>query len=144
MLRLTTFGGVSLLQEGVPHAGPGSQRRRLALLLLIAASGNRGISRDKILGYLWPESEPEAARHALHQSLHALRRSLAADHLFLGTTSLQLNPDVISSDATEFEEAVAGRYYERAVGLYTGPFADGFFLDDAPEFERWVDRKSVV
>jgi DNA-binding SARP family transcriptional activator len=24
---------------------------------------------------------------------------------------------------------------------YTGPFLDGFFLRDAPEFERWVDAQ---
>jgi TolB-like protein/Tfp pilus assembly protein PilF len=27
----------------------------------------------------------------------------------------------------------------RAVELYRGPFLDGFFLSDAPEFERWVE-----
>ncbi|MEZ4412014.1 MAG: BTAD domain-containing putative transcriptional regulator, partial [Gemmatimonadales bacterium] len=30
---------------------------------------------------------------------------------------------------------------ERAIELYAGPFLDGFFLSDAPEFERWVDQE---
>lgn len=25
--------------------------------------------------------------------------------------------------------------------IYAGPFLDGFFLSDAPEFERWVDTE---
>lgn len=28
-----------------------------------------------------------------------------------------------------------------AVALYSGPFLDGFFIGDAPEFERWVERE---
>ena len=31
--------------------------------------------------------------------------------------------------------------HEAAVALYRGPLLDGFFLDDAPEFERWTDRE---
>src|SRR5215210_2410845 len=104
MLRLATFGGLALTRDGVPHAGPASQRRHLALLALLAAAGKRGLSRDKLLGYLWPESEPDQARHSLNQSLHALRRSLDAEALVVATTSLQLNPEVISSDVQEFED----------------------------------------
>jgi DNA-binding SARP family transcriptional activator len=141
MLRLVTFGALALTRDGVPHTGPASQRRRLALLALLAAAGKRGVSRDKLLGYLWPESEPESARHALHQSLHALRRSLEAEALFLGTASLQLNPEVISTDVAEFEDALERRAYERVVSLYGGPFLDGFYLEGVVEFERWVETE---
>jgi DNA-binding SARP family transcriptional activator len=141
MLRLVTFGALALTRDGVPHTGPASQRRRLALLALLAAAGKRGLSRDKLLGYLWPESEPESARHALHQSLHALRRSLETDALFLGTASLQLNPEMISTDVAEFEDALERNTYERAVSLYGGPFLDGFYLEGVVEFERWVDAE---
>lgn len=141
MLRLMTFGGLALTRDGVPHTGPASQRRRLALLALLATAGKRGLSRDKLLGYLWPESEPDSARHALHQSLHALRRSLDAEALFLGTTSLQLNPDLIASDVVEFDAALERRDHERAVSLYGGPFLDGFYLEGVTEFERWVEAE---
>jgi hypothetical protein len=39
----------------------------------------------------------------------------------------------------DFEAAVARQDWAAADRLYTGPLLDGFFLNDAPEFERWVD-----
>jgi hypothetical protein len=57
MLCLRTFGDLSLARGGVLHTGQASQRRRLALL---AAAGKRGLSRDKLLGYLWRESGLDA------------------------------------------------------------------------------------
>ena len=141
MHRLQTFGGLVLREDDVPHEGAASQRRRLALLVLIAAAGRRPISRDKLLGYLWPDTDAEHARHALNQSLYVLQRALHTDVLFLGTTSLELNAAVISSDLADFEDAVAQGAYERAVGLYAGPFLDGFYVGGAPEVERWVDAE---
>jgi serine/threonine-protein kinase len=143
LLRLTTFGGLSLLQDGAPHVGPAAQRRRLALLALIASAAKRGVSREKLLGILWPDSEAEAGRHALQQALSMLRRSLNADDLFLGTAALQINPDVMSSDIAEFDEAISRGAHERAVRVYAGLFLDGFRLEGMDEFERWQDLERV-
>jgi len=139
MLRIHTFGGVVLRADGLPHEGAAGQRRRLALLVVLAAAGRRPITRDKLLGYLWPDTDAERARHALNQSLYALQHALHTDALFLGTTSLQLNPAVMSSDIADFEDAVAQGARERAVGLYAGRFLDGFHVGGLPEFERWAE-----
>ncbi len=138
-LRLRTLGGLAV--EGNPPPGPGAaaQRRPLALLALLAAASERGVSRDKLLACLWPESSQEKARHLLTQTLYALRRDLHAQELFLGSSELRLNPQVVSTDVQEFEAALAQGELERAVALYHGPFLDGFFLSGAPEFERWTD-----
>jgi len=143
MLRLTTFGGLVLQEDGQLHTGPAGQRRRLALLAIVAAAGRRGVSRDKLLAVLWPDSEPEAARHSLYQALHAIRRSLGGDEVFLGSTTLQLNPGHVGSDVAEFEDAVEQGAHEAAVRLYRGPFLDGFRLEGAPEFERWQDGERL-
>ncbi len=143
MLRLTTFGGLVLQQDGQLHTGPAAQRRRLALLAVIAAAGRRGASREKILSLLWPDNDPEAARHSLYQALHAIRRSLGSDAVFLGTATLQLNPELITSDVAEFEEAVVQGAHEQAARLYRGAFLDGFRLEGAPEFEQWQDGERL-
>ena len=143
MLRLNTFGGLVLQQDGQLHTGPASQRRRLALLAVVAAAGPRGASRDKLLSLLWPDSDAEPARHSLYQALHAIRRSAGSDEVFLGSTTLQLNPQLITSDVGEFEEAVESGSHEQAVRLYRGPFLDGFRLENAAEYERWQDGERV-
>ncbi|MFN2564352.1 MAG: winged helix-turn-helix domain-containing protein, partial [Gemmatimonadaceae bacterium] len=85
-MRLRTFGGISV--DGAPQAlgGAATQRRPLALLALLAAAGDRGISRERLLALLWPESNTEQARNALRQTLYALRRDLGAPELLLGTS----------------------------------------------------------
>jgi len=143
MLRLSTFGGLVLQQDGRLHTGPASQRRRLALLAVVAASGRRGVSRDKLLSLLWPDSEPEAGRHSLYQALHAIRRALGSEDVFLGSPTLQLNPERVTSDIGEFEEAVEQGDHERAVRLYRGPFLEGFRFEGASDFEEWQDTERV-
>jgi serine/threonine-protein kinase len=143
MLRLNTFGGLVLQQDGQLYTGPASQRRRLALLAVIAAAGQRGASRDKLLALLWPDSEAEPARHSLYQAVHAIRRSVGSEEIFLGTTTLQLNPQLITSDVGEFVEAIESGSHEQAVRLYRGPFLDGFRLESASEYEQWQDTERV-
>ena len=140
--RLRTFGGLSLTGESGPVTGAATQRRKLALLAVLATGGERGVSRDRLLALFWPESDAEHARHALTQSLSALRRELGAENLFLGTADLSLNPAGIESDVAALGTALARAEFERAVALYVGPFLDGVHLDHAhasPEFERWVE-----
>lgn len=133
--RLETFGKLTL--SGGSSSDVSHQRRRLALLALLAASGERGLSRDQILGYLWSESAAGNARHALEQLIHTLRRALG-ESVFSGTNPVRLEPQVVTSDVAEFESALARGSVADAVALYRGPFLNGFYLDDAPEFERWA------
>jgi DNA-binding SARP family transcriptional activator len=141
MLHLRVFGGVSLSSGDAPLTGAATQRRRLALLALLAVAGERGVSRDKLVAYLWPESDAERARHVLNQLVYAQRKHLDVQHLFLGQKTLRLNRDVIWTDVGAFETALGDGALEEAVQHYAGPFLDGFFVRDAPEFERWVDRE---
>jgi serine/threonine-protein kinase len=137
MLRLRTFGGLSIDREG----GAGAQRRPLAVLAILAAAGDRGVARAKVIQQLWPDSDDEKARRVLAQTVYSLRRDLGRDDLVLGTTELRLNPEAITSDLAEFEQALERRESERAVALYRGPFLDGFYVPDAPEFERWLETQ---
>jgi TolB-like protein len=141
MLRFRTLGGAVVEGETGPTGGAAAQRRSLALLALLALAGDRGISRDRLMAYLWPEVDPERAGHRLTQALYALRRDLQVGTLFLGSADLRLNAELIGSDVAEFTAAHRAGRLEQAVALYAGPFLDGFFLSGAPEFEHWVDNE---
>jgi DNA-binding SARP family transcriptional activator len=140
MLRLRTFGGLSLARdEEAPMTGAPTQRRRLAIIAMLAVARERGLSRDKLLGTLWPESEQEKARHTLNQLLYAQRRHFGDQELFAGKKNLRLNREVIWTDVGEFQDALERGALEDAAKLYAGPFLDGFFLAGSVEFERWAD-----
>ena len=139
MLHLHTLGSVYLAgADGEPLAGAAAQRRLLALLAVLATAGSGGMSRDRILGILWSESDAERARGALAQALYHARRALDCEDLVVGRDDLRLNRERIGADVWALEDAVAGGDMERAGVLYKGPFLEGFFLSGAPEFERWA------
>jgi DNA-binding SARP family transcriptional activator/TolB-like protein len=139
VLFLKTLGGLSVDMDGAPATGAAQRRKTLALLALLAASGRRGASRDKLIAYLWAESDAEHAHGLLKQACYALRRDLHAPDLFLGAVELRLNPDVLASDLAGFETALERGDLAAAVAAYAGPFLDGFYLSGAGEFERWVE-----
>jgi adenylate cyclase len=139
MMRLLTLGGLSVDGGKKSRQGAASQRKPLALLALLGAAGRRGLSRDKLVAYLWPDSPADHALHSLTQLLYSLRRDLAAESLFLGTTDLSLNPELLAVDLAEFTSGLEVGDFARAVRVYGGPFLDGFFLSGAPEFERWAE-----
>jgi DNA-binding SARP family transcriptional activator/TolB-like protein len=142
MIRLSLLGGLSVEStEGSPWPRTASQRRRLALLAMLAAANDRGLSRDRVLAVLWPESDAEAARHSLSQTLYLFRRAAGGADVVIGTTELRLNRDVVTSDLDDFRRALERGDLERAASLYVGPFLDGFHVAGAPDFERWVDTE---
>ena len=139
MLLLRLLGGPSLCRDGSTLTGPATQRHRLALLALLAISQSRPQSRDKLVAWLWPERDVEHARNLLNQAVHALRRSIGEAAIVSTHDELRLDPAVVACDVVAFEEALAAGELERAIGLYTGPFLDGFHLPGASEFEHWAD-----
>jgi len=138
-LRLLTFGGLNLLVGGQATTGSATRRRRLALLALLALARDRGLNRDKVQAYFWPESDTKQARHGLNQLVYFQRRHLDSDDLFLGKKTLRLNQSLITTDVWDFEDALDAGIPDVAVQLYAGAFLDGFFLREAPGFERWAD-----
>jgi DNA-binding SARP family transcriptional activator len=134
-----TLGGLAATGADGAPLPTSPPRRRLALLALIAASGDLGISRDKLLFYFWPDGAEEKSRHALTQTLYALRRDFGGAEIIAGSSELRLAREVVTSDIDELNAALEAGRLERAAELYAGPFLDGVFLPGLPDFERWVE-----
>lgn len=137
MFRLRTFGGL-WLERDHQRVG-GASPRRLGLLAAVVAGGDHGISRDRLLLLLWPDSTEAKARHALAQTLYSFRRELGADLIRSEPAELLADPAQLSSDLRDFLDARSRGAFELAASLYTGPFLDGFYVPDADEFERWAE-----
>jgi DNA-binding SARP family transcriptional activator len=139
MLRLTMFGGVGV--RGTAKGGAALPRQTLALVALLAATPEPGVSRDALLAYLWPESDEERGRSALRQALHQLKRDLDSPELVVGSVMLRLNAELVTADLWDFDRARAAGDFAAAAAFYAGPFLSGFHVGGVPEFERWVDRQ---
>lgn len=138
MFKLQTLGGLSLTLDGQPSERSLIQRRQLALLAALAVAGPSGLSRDKLVGLMWPDRADDRARNLLDQALYAARR-VCGQSVFVATqTAIALNPAVLESDVGEFGEAISRGDPAAAVAIYSGPFLDGLLLADADEFEKWA------
>jgi DNA-binding SARP family transcriptional activator len=141
MYHLRTFGDLSLEMVGGSALDPQPRRRALALLALLAVAGEQGLSRSRVLAYLWPESNSERARNNLKQTLFALRRNLSQPLLLPATSVLRLDPAAIKTDLAEFEDASARGNWLETVTSYRGPFLDGFYVPGLREFEHWAETE---
>ncbi len=139
MFRLRLLGGVSIDGADGPLTGRAVHRHRLGLLAILAASTSSNVSRDKIITYLWPESDARRARRALADSIYRLNEALGGNAVLCAGDQLRINRAILSTDLLEFHIAIDARAWGEAARLYEGPFMDGFFLPQALEFERWLE-----
>lgn len=141
MCRLQLLGGFRLDLDGADAPLASVRPRILALLALLASHGSLGLSRDKLLAYLWPESDNSHARNSLKQALFSLRRVLGDQAVNSASGVLRLAATSVEVDAWQFEWALSRGDAADAVTLYQGPFLDGFYASRLHEFERWVDAE---
>lgn len=144
MIELRTLGAVDLRDgNGAELRAVLVQPKRTAILTYLAVAAPHGLHRrDSLLALFWPEQDAPHARSALRQALHGLRHTLGEDVLITrGDEEVGLEAARCRCDVWAFEQALDAGDPERAVGLYDGPFLEGFFLGGAPEFERWVEAE---
>lgn len=139
-LSFKLFGAPQVLRNGVSLHGKATQRRRLALLALLATAPSRSLSRDRLIGLIWPERDAAQARKLLSESLYVIRRELGEELLDTSNGDLvTLNGDALDCDLWAFSAAITRGDLEAVAAISDAPFMDGVFLDDAEEFERWLD-----
>ncbi|HEX6576596.1 MAG TPA: tetratricopeptide repeat protein [Gemmatimonadaceae bacterium] len=141
--RLNVLGSLSLQSEGASPPSGALQKRRLSLLAILAVARDRGLSRDRIQSYLWPESDSARARHALDQLVYAIRRVFDTDPFISEGRDLRLDPAVITTDVAEFESALAAGRLETAVDVYGGRLLYGVQVGESRDLESWIDAEAV-
>ena len=115
----------------------------MALLVYLAVESRRGpVSRDRLLGLFWPESEEARARNTLSQALHHLRQALGAEVLEShGASAVSVRPETLWCDATAFLDALERGEVELALDLYRGEFCSNVFASGTPEVELWLEAQ---
>jgi DNA-binding SARP family transcriptional activator len=152
-IRVRLLGGFEVWDGDRQIGGFESQKAR-ALLAYLISGRRRTFSRDHLAGLLWPEREPESARHALRQAFYNLRSKLpeGTDLLVGSHLEIGFNPDAecwLDVEAFEVaqrrgtERATDPHYLSMAAQLYRGEFLAGFYVKDSPAFEDWMMAEQV-
>jgi adenylate cyclase len=141
-LELHLFGAPQITLDGVPVTGLTSGKAQ-AILFYLALTG-RGHTRSALAGLLWGDMPGKAARGNLRKALHQLRKYLGA-YLVIERDFVALAEDAdywvdalaFNALLTEAPAADARGRMQRAVDLYRGDFLEGFYVQQAPDFENW-------
>ncbi len=144
MIEFRTLGSAELVgPEGTDARAVLARPKLLGLLAFLSAGADRGFHRrDSLIGCFWPELSQERARSAVRQSLYRLRQSLGEGVLVTrGDDEVAVSDETFWSDVRAFEDALAAGDRARALELYRGDLLAGFYVPDAPEFERWLDER---
>lgn len=161
-LKLFFFGPGQVLLAPDTEAKIQS-RKEFALLAYLALERDRAISRESILGLLWPELGQDAARNNLRVALarlrnaihHAERPLIHSDRHTLRFDDTQPDgKDASWLDVAEFDRLLAlvdsHEHADpiqcrtcladmvRAADLYGGEFLHGFHLDECEAFDHWL------
>ena len=141
MIELRTLGRLDLRQDGTEARAVLRQPKRLAFLAYLAiASPRRFHRRDALLALFWAELDQAHARAALRRALYFLRKALGEGVIAgRGDEELSAPEEAVWCDVAAFERALAAGKLEEALELYHGDLLEGFFVSQAPEFERWLD-----
>ncbi|HSA56557.1 MAG TPA: BTAD domain-containing putative transcriptional regulator [Gemmatimonadaceae bacterium] len=139
VIWLQVLGGASLQRGDVTVRGKAAQRRRLALLTILAVARDRMVGRERVLALLWPEQSAEGGRRLLSEALYVLRKEFGEEIFRSQGDEIGLEPSALGCDVWAFEDAIQAGRLDDAVARYHGPLLDGFFVSEAEGFEKWVD-----
>jgi DNA-binding SARP family transcriptional activator len=128
-------------------------RKELALLIYLVVEGGLH-SREKLIAFLWPDSDRPRGQASLRNALARLRGALAeVDSYLLIEPSVvgfdfsrpyQLDLDMVQTaihviqESTKPTDLVDLSPLQTATLIYRGDFLEGFSLADAPEFDDWA------
>src|SRR4051812_42981242 len=110
-VSLQFLGGAVIRAGGSPLGGPAAHRHRLALLAFLAGN-SAPVSRDRLIGMLWPERDEENGRNLLKVAVHELRKLLGEQTLRSTGDQLSLDAATIRCDLIAFDQAIAAKSYE--------------------------------
>lgn len=118
-------------------------RKQLALLSFVAlARQGRPVTREALLGMLWPDSDEAIARAALRQLLVSVRKRVGASAIrSVDGSYIGLDLDYVGCDVWFFQQAIARGELETALGFYRAPLLAGFYLGGRSGWDAWLDRQ---
>jgi len=106
LVKIITFGGLFIedpqLKEFKPEKIWGSIKAKELFALLLILSKNKGITREILSSYLWPEKNSKKAKNNFHVTLSHIRKVLGNEIIICEEPFYKLNTDNLSVDYYDF------------------------------------------
>jgi LuxR family maltose regulon positive regulatory protein len=116
--RVHVLGRFRLLMGDTPVTVSTRLRKPQELLQVLVAFGGIEVSAGVLIDALWPDSEGDAAYHALESALYRLRQLLGArDAVLMEARKVSLNRDQFWVDMWDFEEELQRVHDPKATGM---------------------------
>jgi predicted ATPase/DNA-binding SARP family transcriptional activator len=131
-LRLKLFGTPALLQ---PWGTELLVSERLTQLAVVLAASREWLTREQLIGLLWPELDDASARRNLRKLLFRARRQPWFAGLEAREDALRWQ---VESDVHDFELACAEQDWARAVAGYGNALGFGFEHKAPEPFVEWL------
>ncbi len=108
-VKVRALGGWHIERaDGPMPSGRKESRRLLELLQLLVAHGSVPVPQDVLIDALWPDAEGDAARNALDNALHRLRKWLGGDdRILVRQGAMCLNSTRCWTDVAALEVAMS-------------------------------------
>lgn len=136
-LRLVTLGGVRVHVGGEDLTA--NIPLKAAALLVYLARQRQPQPRELLAELLWPDRGLKQALGSLRTALSKLRAAIGDVDLYIGHHDIGVDATL---DVTEFDQWANDPHTRpQALALYSGRFMDGFFANDARDFEHWQLRE---
>ncbi len=98
----------------------------------------RGLSRQALAEFLWPDIDNHKARASVRQALHVVRRAVGEEVLLETRDRVFISP-LLRSDWRDAQDAVERRDDAALVNIYGGPFLENVPLIDVMDVDQWID-----
>lgn len=143
MITIRLLGAAAAAERSRDTRGRASPPRRLALIALLAVGRSAGVDGEHAASLLWRNEESAKRRALLAELFGALREELGAQAIIERDDMVQLDTSRVTADVIEFETAADAGDIDRAAAVYGGEFLEGFFLEDAADFELWASDQRI-
>ncbi len=135
-ISLRLFGGPILEVDGEPVRLSSYQA---CLLSVVYGHGQDGISRSRVIDFLWNEMDGQKQRHRLSQLIYVLKRKAGTNVILaLPLDRLASSSADVACDLVAFHQHVGKQRLLEASSILGRPFLP--LVDPAPthEFDRWA------
>ncbi len=153
MLELFYLGNLKIVYQGRDITAQ-LGRKACALISLLMESGEKGLSREKIIAYLWPDSKDEAARYNLRYNLWEIKKIIREDtagNLFLLSDHMTCRINQAYRYTCDFQEAetfLRKKQYTMAEllhyrSLFSGEFYEGAYFKGCEELNNLILSRRI-